>query len=303
MMRRAQPLLGTIVEVTAEGAGDASSAAIEAAFASIVKVQWLMSFHDPSSDVSRINGAAAGEAVSIDPHTSRVLCSARALSELSDGAFDVTTASVLVENAFLPGRSEQPLPDVTYRDLDLLPGDRVCWRRKGWIDLGGIAKGYAVDCAVAVLRANGVATGVVNAGGDLRCFGAAQAVHVRHPYAPMTLVQMGWLTDAAFATSAGYFSGIDRGGGQIDPLVDPRRRRCVNWEVSTSVAAPDCMTADALTKIIRLRSDLAPEILVRSCAQALVIDDQGVRCCGGPLLQADPRAKRNIFAGTHRPCG
>ena len=55
----------------------------------------------------------------------------------------------------------------TYLDLDLLPGNRARWRRKGWIDLGGIAKGYAIDCGVAALRAHGVATGIVNAGGDL----------------------------------------------------------------------------------------------------------------------------------------
>jgi thiamine biosynthesis lipoprotein len=290
MMRRARPLLGTIVEVTAEGAGDALLAAIEAAFASIAKVQRLMSFHDPSSDVSRINGAAAGEAVTIDPHTSRVLCSARALSDVSDGAFDVTTAPVLVENAYLPKRSDQAMPDATYRDLDLLPGDRVFWRRKGWIDLGGIAKGYAVDCAVAALRAYGAAAGVVNAGGDLRCFGAPQPIHLRHPHAPMTLVHVGWLTDAALATSAGYFSGIDGAGGQIDPLVDPRQRRCVSWDASMSVAARDCTIADALTKIVRLRPDIAPEILLRCGAQALVIDHQGLRCCGQALLQADVRA-------------
>jgi len=288
-MRRARPLLGTIVEVTAEGAGDASLAAIEAAFASIAQVQRLMSFHDASSDVSRINSATAGEAVIIDPHTSRVLCSARTLSDLSDGAFDVTTAPVLVENAYLPDRSDQAMPDATYRDLDLLPGDRVCWRRKGWIDLGGIAKGYAVDCAVAALRAHGAAAGVVNAGGDLRCFGAAQPVHVRHPCAPMRLVPVGWLADAALATSAGYFSGIDGAGGQIDPLVDPGRRRCVSWEVSLSVAARDCTTADALTKVVRLRPDIAPEILLRCGAQALVIDHQGLRSCGHPLLAGELR--------------
>ena len=245
-----------------------------------------MSFHDPKSDVSRINGAETGREVGIDPHTYRVLHFARRLSDLSGGAFDVTMAAVLVADGFLPKQPRQTIPGgATYLDLDLLPDGRARWRRKGWIDLGGIAKGYAIDCGVGALRGHGVATGIVNAGGDLRCFGEAQPIHIRHPNEPVALMRLGWLADAALATSAGYFSGIDVGGRQIDPLVDPRRHRCVSWDASISVAAPDGMIADALTKVVRLAPDSAPEILDRFGAQAIVIDHEGARCCGQPLLQ------------------
>ncbi len=287
-MRRARPLLGTLVEITAEGAADILPAAINAAFASIEQVQRLMSFHDLKSDVSRINGARPGQAISIDAHTFRVLTFARRLSDLSEGVFDVTIARALVEKGFLPERPREMMPaDITYLDLDLLPGKRAHWRRKGWIDLGGIAKGYAVDCAAAALRAHGVATGIVNAGGDLRCFGNAQPIYIRHPNAPTMLMHLGWLTDAALASSAGYFAGIDIGGRRIDPLVDPRRGHCVSWDASISVAACDGMTADALTKVIRLAPGSAPEILDGFGAQAIVIDHNGARCCGRTLLQGD----------------
>jgi hypothetical protein len=150
-MRRARPLLGTIVDITAEGDTDLS-VAIEAAFASIEEVQRLMSFHDAKSDVSRINTAQAGDEISIDPHTFRVLCVARQLFEISGGLFDLTTASVLAANGFLPRPGKEAIPiDASYHDLLLLPDNRVRWHRKGWIDLGGIAKGYAVDCAIAAL--------------------------------------------------------------------------------------------------------------------------------------------------------
>ncbi len=287
-MRRARPLLGTFVEVTAAGTADLRSAAIQAAFASIEEVQRLMSFHDPNSDVSRINGAEVEQEVSIDPHTFRVLEVARRLSDLSDGVFDITTAPILVESGFLPTRAPERIPaGTTYRDLDLLPGNRARWRRKGWIDLGGIAKGYAVDCAVAALRSHGVATGIVNAGGDLRCFGEMQPIHIRDPNAPTILMHLGWLADAALASSAGYFSSIDRGGRRIDPLVDPRRRSCTSWDASISVAAPDAMDADALTKNVRLTPESATEMLDSFGAQAIVIDREGTRCCGRSLLQAD----------------
>ena len=287
-MKRARPLLGTFVEVTAEGSADVLPDAIRAAFASIEDIHRLMSFHDPNSDVSRINGAEVEQEVGVDPHTFRVLDVARRLSDLSEGVFDITIAPVLVESGFLPTRAPEAIPaGTTYRDLDLLSGNRVRWRRKGWIDLGGIAKGYAVDCAVAALRLHGVAAGIVNAGGDLRCFGETQPIHIRHLNAPTMLMHLGWLTDAALASSAGYFSGVDRGSRRIDPLVDPRRRSCASWDASISVAAPDGMAADALTKIVRLRPESAPDTLHRFGAQAIVIDREGTRCCGRQLLQLD----------------
>ncbi len=292
MMRRARPLLGTLVEIAAEdGDTDRSHIAVEAAFAVIEQVHRLMSFHDPESDVSRLNRAQPCQEVSVDAHTSRVLCFAQELSELSDGAFDVTTAPALVEGGFLPGAQvrEPMLSGASYRDLDLLPGNRARWRRKGWVDLGGIAKGYAVDCGIAALRACGAASGIVNAGGDLRCFGAPRPIHVRHPRDPSIVMRLGWLTDAALASSAGYFSGIEVDGRRTDPLVDPRRQRCTTWNGSISVAAPAGVIADALTKVVRLAPDRAPHILDRFDSQAVVIDEQGARHCGRPLLRMDLR--------------
>jgi thiamine biosynthesis lipoprotein len=138
-------------------------------------------------------------------------------------------APALVEAGFLPVEpTRKPVPAGTsYRDLDLLPDNRARWRRKGWVDLGGIAKGYAVDCGIAALRARGTASGIVNAGGDLRCFGAPQPVHVRHPSAPSAVMLLGWLADAALASSAGYFSSIEVDGrravGGVHPIINPVR--------------------------------------------------------------------------------
>ena len=106
-MKRARPLLGTFVEVTAEGSADVLPDAIRAAFASIEDIHRLMSFHDPNSDVSRINGAEVEQEVGVDPHTFRVLDVARRLSDLSEGVFDITIAPVLVESGFLPTRAPE----------------------------------------------------------------------------------------------------------------------------------------------------------------------------------------------------
>lgn len=290
MMRRARPLLGTIVEIAAEGDDDALAVAVEAAFASIAQVHRLMSYHEPDSDVSHLNQAEAGQEISVDPHTFRVLRFAQALSDRTQGSFDVTTASALIASGFLPGRAPQTTHDgssVRYFDLALLTDNHVVWRRKGRIDLGGIAKGYAVDCAIEALRSPGVTSAIVNAGGDLRCFGRPFPIHIRHPKTPAHLLRLGWLTDAALASSAGYFSGLDIGGSHVDPLVEPEQRSCTSWDGSVSVAAQDGMTADALTKVVRLAPDLAPGILQHFDAQAIVIDAAGSRSCGRPLLRPD----------------
>ncbi len=280
MCRRARPLLGTLVEIGARGPD--APAAIEAAFTRVHEVHRLMSFHEADSDVSRINRAPPGQAVLVDPHTHRVLGFARRVSAASRGIFDVTIADVLVRHGFLP-----PVPaqiahavEATWADLEVLDGSRVCWNRPGRIDLGGIAKGYAVDTAVEVLHACGAVAGIVNAGGDLRIFGAPQPVHVRLPKSPGSLVTLGQFSDCALATSGSYFSATGTPGVQHEPLVNRGRRLCAARRESATVLAPDCMTADALTKVVRLAPRIAPALLSQFNAGAIIIQGKNFQYIG-----------------------
>ncbi len=279
-LKRMRPLLGTFVEIRASGEEPRLGSGMAAAFAAIERVQRLMSFHDPQSDVSRVNAAQPGEILQVDALTYTVLRAARSLSERSRGLFDATMADALVHHGFLPRPGADDTQRVTFRDLELLPRSRVRWRRKGWVDLGGIAKGFAVDRALEALQARGVASGVVNAGGDLRCFGVPEPIHVRSPEDPSVLVRLGVLVDGAIATSADYFSQRERGRQPVGALVDPRRRACVAWGRSVSVIAGTCMTADALTKVVALAPECAPARLEPLDAQALILDREGLRICG-----------------------
>jgi len=280
MCRRARPLLGTLVEIGA--CGPDASAAIEAAFMTVREVHRLMSFHEADSDVSRINQAAAGLEVCVDPHTHRVLRFARRMSAASRGIFDVTIADVLVRHGFLPPVAPRVTHAVeaTWADLDVLDGSRVCWSTPGCIDLGGVAKGYAVDVAIEVLHTYGSAAGIVNAGGDLRMFGAPQPVHVRLPESPGSLVALGHFNDCALATSGSYFSGRGARGSRHEPLVSRDRRICAAMRESATVVAQDCMTADALTKVVRLAPGLAPELLGRFDAEAIIIQGTSLKHIG-----------------------
>lgn len=283
-LRRARPLLGTLVDISVTGPATVLSAAIDAAFAAIENIHTLMSFHDPASDVSRINRLAVGESISVDPHTYQVLQHARMLGDASHGMFDIAIADVLMLKGFLPQLPQfsayENTHPATYRELELDADHSVHWLRKGWIDLGGIAKGYAVDCAIAALREFPIEDVCVNAGGDIACFGAPQMMHVRHPTDPQSLIQLGSLQDAAIATSAGYFSEREHNGDMLHPLVTPGARTCTPWNASISVVASDCISADALTKIVRLSIEQALPILERFNAQALIVNEEGIRTYG-----------------------
>jgi thiamine biosynthesis lipoprotein len=278
-MRRAKPLLGTLVEIAIADAPSApAEAAIDAAFEAVARVHALMSFHDPASDVSRLNRAADASAIAIDAWTFEVLATAVELNHRSHGLFNVTVASVLQTLGLLPG-----LPDglgAIEDAIELLPGRRVRFRRPGArIDLGGIAKGFAVDRAVAVLRERGVAAGLVNAGGDLMGFGPdAHAIDIRDPSDLALMTTRVDVRNQALASTAGRFD-LFRGRNVDDcAVIDPRSHAPARAVRGATVRAPSCMIADALTKVVMIAQEDAGPILDHYGASALFVSGVGEIC-------------------------
>jgi thiamine biosynthesis lipoprotein len=278
-LRRARPLLGTLVEIRASGDEGILSAAIGAAFDEIERIQKKMSFHDPQSDVSRLNRDAFLQPVKIDPQTWEVLSAARVISEASDGAFDITVAPQLVDWDYLPATtiSACAVRHDGYRRIELLPDSHVSFSEPALIDLGGIAKGYAVDRACAVLDERGIVDYVVNAGGDLRVGIAPEPIHVRHPLSPGEFIPIAMLSNAAVATSAAYFAGKQLLGATIHPIITPKTGASTPLPGSISVFSKDCMTSDALTKVVAIFGDDARDILQRFSAQACLLSERGER--------------------------
>ena len=274
-VRRCQPWLGTYVEITAQAADEATQErAISAAFAAVARVHWLMSFHDPASEVSRLNQRATQAPVTVDAWTYEVLGVAQQLHELSGGVFDMAVAPRLITWGFLPSTSAALRRPGTTADVELLPHHQVFFRRPLTLDLGGLAKGFAVDRAVEALQAAGATAGGVNAGGDLRVFGsAAQPLHVRHPRDPAQTLSTVEISNEAAATSAAYFARRRCAGRWVSPILDPLSGRPWLGRASVTVIAPNCLMADALTKIVALAPERAPEILHRHGARALIVAD------------------------------
>lgn len=264
-LRRARPLLGTLVEVGLDAAGfeavddgaatDASQAAFavkafeatyavhafEAAFAAVTAVQACLSRFEPGSDIGRFNAAAAGTCLDVQPDTVVVLRLAQQLFDDTGGGFDVAQGS---------GRWSLCGHALVKHDA----GTRI--------DLGGIGKGHAVDRAVAALCASGARHGWVNAGGDLRVFGAAELpLKLRNEHGG-GVTDFGWLHDGAFATSCFDAPGHAR-------LARPAPGHANGSAPShASVQAPTCMLADALTKIVALSGNAMHPLLARHGAQA-----------------------------------
>jgi thiamine biosynthesis lipoprotein len=280
-LRRARPLLGTFVDITAAGAtGPVAERAIDAAFDAIAEVHRLMSFHEPESDVSRLNRQAAAGAVRVHSLTLQVLEAALALQQQSDGAFDITVAPALQRLGLLPAPADsRPARAVPAgaEAIQLLPQQRVRFRHGGVrIDLGGIAKGLAVDRAVAVLRDHGVPCGLVNAGGDLAAFGdKAQTIYLRDPRAPGRLMACVEVGNGALASSGGCVDPFRSPDVMGAAVIDPRAHNEVHAIAGATVRAPSCMIADALTKVVMIKGEAAMPLLDCYRASALLVAADG----------------------------
>ncbi|CCE00350.1 FAD:protein FMN transferase [Bradyrhizobium sp. STM 3809] len=269
-IRRARALLGTFVEIdVADRPGGDAESAVDTAFAAVADVHRLMSFHDAESDVSRLNLMASRGAVTVHPWTYAVLEMALDMAHHSNGAFDIGVAGV---RRPLAGQSSPG-----FDSIELLADHRVRFGDPGVkIDLGGIAKGFAVDCAIDALRSCGVRSAMVNAGGDLATFGGgARLVHIRDPRSPDRLLCQVAVSDGALASSARRFDPFRSAETTATAVVDPSTRLPAHAALGATVRAPTCMVADALTKIIMIAPQSALSQLARYGASALLVAPNG----------------------------
>jgi len=280
-VRRARPLLGTFVEIEAAGAAKSKmDGAIDAAFEAVAQVHRLMSFHDDDSDVSRLNREAWLRPVKVDAWTFRVLEAAVELHRRSKGIFDIAIAATLQNMGLLPRPDGDPPAAVDGRlfdSIELLEDLMVRFgHRDVRIDLGGIAKGFAVDRALEVLRGFGLASGLVNAGGDLAAFGREpQTIHIRHPRDPRRLMCRVEITDEALASTARRFDLLSSAETTGSAIIDPATGKPTDVIDGATVRAGSCMMADALTKIVMICGTEAIEWLELHNASALLISSDG----------------------------
>lgn len=236
--------------------------ALAAAFAEVRLIHDLMSFHLDDSDVSRINRAPPDEPIAVNRRSVEVLRLAGELSHHSDGHFDITVAPNLVAAGYLPAPKSERAPDAgaRWQDIVVLSDEAVMLEKSAWIDLGGIAKGYAVDRALEACLAEGAPACIVDAGGDLRVSdGMSAAVRLAAPRADDARVPLLELSGGSVASSHGEPGAAVTGGGGAGPHFDGVTGAGVDPRHFVSVLCERCIIADALTKVVMtLAADASP---------------------------------------------
>ncbi len=265
---RAWLLMGTAFEAKLYAPDSAGAAgALDAALRAAARVDSLMSLYRPSSELVRVNRTGFGEPVPISGELFAVLEEARALRERTDGAFDVTVKPAMDAWGFyrkaghVPGAaacdSLAALIDARGVILDRAARTVRLDRAGMSIDLGGIAKGYALDEAARALRARGVTAALLNLGGNILAIGAPPGesgwpVGILDPRSPDSLFTILTLADCSVSSSGGYEKFVVLDGVRYGHIVDPRTARPVVGIFGTSVIAADGTTADALSTALHV---------------------------------------------------
>lgn len=230
-------------------------AVVEAEFA---RVNALMSPWVESSELSLLNREAARQPVTVSAELWQLLARARQVSELSQGAFDITFASVgfkfdyrLHQKPTDAERKEQA-QWINYRYVQLLPNNQVKFSRpQVKIDLGGIAKGYTVEQSIQLLKKMGIRHALVSAGGDTRLLGDKAGrpwlVAIKHPRAEDKQVVQLPLVDQAISTSGDYERYFIEDGKRYHHILDPKTGQSPTELMSVSVIGPDATQTDALS--------------------------------------------------------
>jgi thiamine biosynthesis lipoprotein len=285
-----QVAMGTVVEITLVGEEELSRKAAFQAFQEIKRIEYLMSPWIESSDVSRINRSAGKEWVKISSETIEVIKKAQEVSELSGGGFDITVSPLVQlwrkarEKGIPPPMQEikENLSLVNFRDVTFNSEGRVFLKKEGMaIDLGGIAKGYAVDKAFELLRDLGYKNLIVNAGGDLRVGGSKPegpwSIGIQHPRDPEKIMARISVSDTAVATSGDYEKFFIHQGKRYHHILNPRNGFPAEKCQSVTVLHNEGATADALATAIFV---LGPEKGYPLCqrlegVECLIVDKHG----------------------------
>ncbi|MBM0108234.1 FAD:protein FMN transferase [Steroidobacter sp. S1-65] len=261
MERVEDGIMGTriVVELWATDRAQ-GSAAIEAVLAEMRRVDQAMSTYKPTSELSIVNARAAQEPIKISQELFDLLSTSLEYSRITDGAFDVTYASVGYMYDFRkhvrPDEKQiaAALPGINYRHVELdRKNGTVHFARPGVrIDLGGIGKGHAVDRGIAVLQARGIDHALVTAGGDSRIigdrFGKPWVVGIRHPDRKDEVIARIPLEDAALSTSGDYERYFDENGVRYHHIINPKTGHSASKVRSATIIGPTATRTDGLSK-------------------------------------------------------
>ncbi|MDD5504980.1 MAG: FAD:protein FMN transferase [Candidatus Omnitrophica bacterium] len=259
--------MGTFVDIVLTGfVWNDFGPVFDSAFLAIDSVEQIADMYDTGSQLSNLNRSACVGPFHADKELFAMIYHSDRLNRESDGVFDITIAPVAklwklcIHNKIMPDAKDirDNLVLTGPGNLALNPeSQEVFFKKKGMsIDLGAVAKGYAVDKAVSQIKISGIKSAMINAGGDIFCLGKKNLfspwrVGIRDPYDKKNICEVISLSDKAAATSGGYEQFFMYEGKCYSHLIDPRTGYPSNGEYSSvTVIADSCFLADSLATAI-----------------------------------------------------
>ncbi len=289
-VRREETVMGTRIYVEAWHDNPVQGElALDAVMENMRRIDRLMSHYRPDSQLSQINIHGAIEPVVVDPELFELIRTSVHFSEITEGAFDITYASVgyLYDYArhLRPTEAEitAALPGVNFRNLTLDAAQHsVGFAHPGMrIDLGGIAKGYACDRGVEILRSYGISSAIVTAGGDSRLLGDRRGrpwvVGIRHPDDKSRVVLSMPLADVGISTSGDYERYFDEGGVRYHHIIDPKTGHSPSGVRSVTIIGPTATDTEGWSKAVFIKGPVEGLRLIEQYPQmdAVVVDKDG----------------------------
>lgn len=261
-------LLGTYVTIKVsdqDETGTEKREAVNKAFFEIARIENLLSSFKRGNVIDKINNSGIDE-VFLDEETFYVLEKAKYFYEISSGAFDITVMPLLELWGFYKKNYAVPNQEEISKVLKKIGADKMILNKEKKsvrflvegmkIDLGGIAKGYAVEKAIGVLKKNGIENALVACAGDIRVIGKRSkwkkwTVGIRDPLKKDNILEQVELEDSAISTSGSYERFFEIGGKKYCHIINPKTGRPAETDIlSVTVIAGDCLTADALATAV-----------------------------------------------------
>ncbi len=246
-----------------------------------------MSPYKSNSEISYINNNAAVSAIKISEEMASLINRSLEFSSLSDGAFDITYASIgyryhyrehqLPDDQFIDSR----LDAINYLHINLENGQIRFNNANVRIDLGGIAKGYAVDRAIDIVIDCGINEAMISAGGDSRILGNKRGkpwvIGIQHPRKTDELAMVLPLSDTAISTSGDYQRFFIHNGQRIHHIINPRTGRSADQTWSATVTGTNALTTDALSTTVFVLGAEKGLALIETLEDidAIIIDKEG----------------------------
>lgn len=299
MYRDSRILMDTFCAITVVSPSkERAREAIDAGFDEIRKLETLLNYFSPDSELSGINRAAGISAVRVSKETAEILAKTIGISGATGGAFDPSVAPVIKLWKFSKGTSGNAVPSddiikealrhIDYRKIVINDAQEVFLPEKGMeMDLGGIAKGYAADKAVDAIRKKGISAALVAIAGDIRGYGVHPSgsgwkVGIQNPR-PAEASEKPWedvfavlyLRDRAISTSGDYQRFFMQDGKRYHHLLDPKTGYPADSGLmSVSVIAPEGYLADSLsTAVFILGAEKGLKLLESRGLDGVMVDE------------------------------